>query len=126
MIGVDPAPHLAQPHRLRGALERLRADGSSGFLPFHPRSFDYGAYRFQLVASEADGDVEKALATAEKAWPAWRDRPLPERAMLLEKLADIMEQDRFRMAALQTFEVGKPWHHADADVAEHEAILAAR
>lgn len=71
----------------------------------------------QVTAGTVD-DVRKALATAEEAWPAWRDRPLRQRAELLEKLADAMEQDRFAMAALQTFEVGKPWRDADADVAE--------
>jgi delta 1-pyrroline-5-carboxylate dehydrogenase len=44
--------------------------------------------------------------------------PLRSRAELLEKLADLLEQDRFRLAALQTHEVGKPWREADADVAE--------
>ena len=38
--------------------------------------------------------------------------------MLLEKLADRLEQDRFDLAALQTLEVSKPWREADADVAE--------
>jgi RHH-type proline utilization regulon transcriptional repressor/proline dehydrogenase/delta 1-pyrroline-5-carboxylate dehydrogenase len=63
-------------------------------------------------------NVEAAVASAKAAWPAWRDRPLEERAMLLEKLADAIEADRWNMAALQTFEVGKPWKEADADVAE--------
>lgn len=71
----------------------------------------------QVSAGTSD-DVERALATAEAAWPAWRDRPVRHRAALLEKLADVMEQDRFLMAALQTFEVGKPWRDADGDVAE--------
>jgi hypothetical protein len=39
-------------------VEQLKADGSSGFLPFVDRSYDYGAYRFQLVSSGSDGDVE--------------------------------------------------------------------
>lgn len=63
-------------------------------------------------------DVESAVASARLAWPAWRDRPLLERAQLLEKLADLIEADRLPMAALQCFEVGKPWKEADADVAE--------
>ncbi len=63
-------------------------------------------------------DVNDAVDAAAIAWPAWRDRPLLERAQLLEKLADLMEADRDAMAALQSFEVGKPWKEADADVAE--------
>lgn len=63
-------------------------------------------------------DVNDAVARAHAAWPAWRDRPMKERALLLEKLADLMETDRDAMSALQCFEVGKPWKEADADVAE--------
>jgi RHH-type proline utilization regulon transcriptional repressor/proline dehydrogenase/delta 1-pyrroline-5-carboxylate dehydrogenase len=68
------------------------------------------------LATPADADA--AMAAAVRAWPAWRDRPVAERAMLLEKLADRLQHDRFALAALQTFEVGKPWQEADADVAE--------
>jgi RHH-type proline utilization regulon transcriptional repressor/proline dehydrogenase/delta 1-pyrroline-5-carboxylate dehydrogenase len=63
-------------------------------------------------------DVETALVTAEAAWPAWRDTPLAERAMLLEKLADRLAEDSHELSAIMSWEVGKPWHHADADVAE--------
>jgi RHH-type proline utilization regulon transcriptional repressor/proline dehydrogenase/delta 1-pyrroline-5-carboxylate dehydrogenase len=70
------------------------------------------------VALATKADVDAAVAKATSAWPAWRDRPLVERAGLLEKLADLIEADRHAMAALQSFEVGKPWKEADADVAE--------
>jgi RHH-type transcriptional regulator, proline utilization regulon repressor / proline dehydrogenase / delta 1-pyrroline-5-carboxylate dehydrogenase len=70
------------------------------------------------VALATPADAEAAVAAAKTAWPAWRDRPLEERAMLLEKLADAIEADRWSMAALQCFEVGKPWKEADGDVAE--------
>ena len=63
-------------------------------------------------------DADAAVAAAARAWPSWRDRPVAERAMLLEKLADRLQRDRFHLAALQTFEVGKPWREADADVTE--------
>jgi RHH-type proline utilization regulon transcriptional repressor/proline dehydrogenase/delta 1-pyrroline-5-carboxylate dehydrogenase len=63
-------------------------------------------------------DAAAAVTAAAEAWPAWRDRPLTERALLLEKLAERLQADRLQLAALQTFEVGKPWREADADVAE--------
>ncbi len=62
--------------------------------------------------------ADKAAEAAEKAFPAWRDRPLRERAVLAETLADILLADRVRLAALQVLEVGKPWLEADLDVAE--------
>jgi RHH-type transcriptional regulator, proline utilization regulon repressor / proline dehydrogenase / delta 1-pyrroline-5-carboxylate dehydrogenase len=61
---------------------------------------------------------EKAIQKAYAAFPAWRDKPIEARALLLEKLAEILEVDRVHLAALQTLEVGKSWSEADADVAE--------
>jgi RHH-type proline utilization regulon transcriptional repressor/proline dehydrogenase/delta 1-pyrroline-5-carboxylate dehydrogenase len=63
-------------------------------------------------------EAETAVATAVRAWPAWRDRPVVARAQLLDALAERLYADRAALAALQTFEVGKPWRDADADVAE--------
>jgi RHH-type proline utilization regulon transcriptional repressor/proline dehydrogenase/delta 1-pyrroline-5-carboxylate dehydrogenase len=63
-------------------------------------------------------DVNAAVASAKAAYPAWRDRPLRERAVLLEKLADLLEADRDALCAIQSVEVAKPWKEADADVAE--------
>lgn len=63
-------------------------------------------------------EADNAIAVAMRSWPDWRDRPVVERALLLERLADNLQRDRFDLAALQAFEVGKPWREADADVAE--------
>lgn len=41
-----------------------------------------------------------------------------ERAHHLENLGEIIEQDRYNLAALMCYEVGKTWAEADADVAE--------
>jgi hypothetical protein len=69
-IDDGPAPaHLLDPdllpfeHRNGKIVEQINPDGSDGFLPFRPRSFAYGAYRFQLVASGSDGNIE-TLRTA--------------------------------------------------------------
>ena len=71
----------------------------------------------QLTLS-GTAEAERAVQEASGAWPAWRDRPLAERAQLLEALARRLEADRFVLAALQCFEVGKPWRESDADVGE--------
>ncbi len=68
------------------------------------------------LASKAQ--AEKAIQVAVRAYPAWRDSALTERAAFLEKLADILERDRFELAALMSHEVAKPWTEADADVGE--------
>jgi RHH-type proline utilization regulon transcriptional repressor/proline dehydrogenase/delta 1-pyrroline-5-carboxylate dehydrogenase len=69
------------------------------------------------VAATAQ-DVERAVAVAKKAWPAWRDLPLETRAAWLNDLGLRLERDRFRLAALEVHEQAKPWREADADVAE--------
>jgi RHH-type proline utilization regulon transcriptional repressor/proline dehydrogenase/delta 1-pyrroline-5-carboxylate dehydrogenase len=70
------------------------------------------------VSYASKQDADDAVRSARTAYPPWRDRPLEERAMLIEKLADRLERDRLELASLQTFEVSKPWREADADVAE--------
>lgn len=62
--------------------------------------------------------AERAVGIAAERWPQWRRCPIEERAELLQKLSDRLEADRFYLAALQTYEVGKPWREADADVVE--------
>lgn len=75
-----------------------------------------------LVVARVDmagaAQADRAVEAAARAYPAWRDRPLAERAALLENLASILEADRVRLAALQCLEVAKPWQEADLDVAE--------
>jgi len=70
------------------------------------------------VAAAEVSDADAAVAAAFAAWPAWRDRPLGDRAALLEALADRLAADRTDLAALECWEVAKPWREADADVAE--------
>jgi RHH-type proline utilization regulon transcriptional repressor/proline dehydrogenase/delta 1-pyrroline-5-carboxylate dehydrogenase len=51
-------------------------------------------------------DAHAAVKSARAAYQTWRDTPLRDRAMMLEKLADRLEADRFELAALQSLEVG--------------------
>ena len=68
------------------------------------------------MADLAEGDAAVQAACA--AWPAWRDLPLKDRAQRLDRLADRLTADRLELAALECWEVAKPWREADADVAE--------
>ena len=70
------------------------------------------------VSMATIADAEEAVQQARNGWPSWRDKPLGERAQVLEVVADLLERDRLELAALQVYEVGKPWGEADADVAE--------
>ena len=62
--------------------------------------------------------AEQAVAAAKSAFVTWRDVSAKERAALLDRVADILERDRFDLAAIEVAECAKPWRDADADIAE--------
>ncbi len=75
----------------------------------------------QLIARiglSTRNDAERALQIAKDNFKMWKKVPAIERATYLEKLANLMEQKKFQLAATQILEVGKPWAEADGDVAE--------
>lgn len=67
----------------------------------------------------ADIDLaELSVSTAKEASQEWsRTRP-EDRAQLVNRLADLIEQERFELAALEVYEVGKTWGEADGDITE--------
>ncbi|AHI05366.1 1-pyrroline-5 carboxylate dehydrogenase [Bdellovibrio bacteriovorus W] len=62
--------------------------------------------------------AEEAMQTAHAAFKTWRKTSVEERAALVDKLADLMSRDRFKLIATQVLEVGKPWAEADGDIGE--------
>src|SRR5207237_4977628 len=62
--------------------------------------------------------VEPAIQAALKAFESWSRTSVEERAALLFRLADILRERKFELAAWMVFEVGKNWAEADADIAE--------
>ena len=63
-------------------------------------------------------EAERAVKAARAAFAKWSRTPFEERARLLERAADILERRRYELSAVEVFEVGKPWHEADADIRE--------
>ncbi|MCQ8240085.1 NAD-dependent succinate-semialdehyde dehydrogenase [Rhizosaccharibacter radicis] len=66
--------------------------------------------------------VERLLASAAAAFPAWRDGGLDRRTDRLRTLADLLRRDTGRLAALATAEMGKPIAQARAEVAKCAAL----
>ena len=58
------------------------------------------------------------MSAAKKAQKDWRNTPAETRADLVDKLADLIKRDRYKLMSLQTLEVGKPWAEADGDITE--------
>ena len=71
------------------------------------------------IHQRAEADLaETAMQAALAAFPAWGRTPVAERAALLFRAADLIRQRNFEFCAWLTFEVGKNWAEADADVGE--------
>ncbi|QDT66241.1 L-glutamate gamma-semialdehyde dehydrogenase [Calycomorphotria hydatis] len=70
------------------------------------------------VASATPDHATQAIDAARRAYPAWSAKPVEERAHLLEMVAAEMRMRKYELAAWIVYECGKPWHEADADVAE--------
>ena len=63
---------------------------------------------FTQVARSSKGDVEKALDAAWKAAETWNRTTVAERAIVLNKIADRMEEKLEQLAVAETWENGKP------------------
>jgi 1-pyrroline dehydrogenase len=64
------------------------------------------------VARSTAEDADNAVAEAKKALPEWLESTPGERAELLLKLADIIEENAEELAAIESRNVGKPLSYA--------------
>jgi RHH-type transcriptional regulator, proline utilization regulon repressor / proline dehydrogenase / delta 1-pyrroline-5-carboxylate dehydrogenase len=62
--------------------------------------------------------AEQAIQAAKAAFPAWRKTPPQERAKILRKAAELMEERRSELSAWMVLETGKPLGQADPEVSE--------
>ncbi|HTW62884.1 MAG TPA: L-glutamate gamma-semialdehyde dehydrogenase [Terracidiphilus sp.] len=62
--------------------------------------------------------AEKAMAAALKAYDSWSRASVGDRTSLLFNAAEIIRRRKFEFMAWLTYEVGKNWAEADADVGE--------
>ena len=62
--------------------------------------------------------AEQAVQAALRAFATWQYVPVEERVSLLLNAAEIIRARKFEFCAWLTYEVGKNWAEADADVAE--------
>ncbi len=71
------------------------------------------------VFSKADEKLaEKAIQAADAAFKSWSQLPAEARVKVVARTAEILRDRKFYYAAWMTYEVGKNWAEADADVAE--------
>jgi 1-pyrroline-5-carboxylate dehydrogenase len=87
--------------------EKLRSTN-----PSHP---DQTVGLFQKATLEI---ATRAVEEAHRAFERWKRVPVEERVEVLFRAADLLRQRKLEMAAWVTYEVGKTWPEADADIAE--------
>ncbi len=62
-------------------------------------------------------ETRRAIAAAERAWPAWRAKTAKERAVILRKWFELMMASQDDLAQLLTAEQGKPLAEARGEIA---------
>jgi 1-pyrroline-5-carboxylate dehydrogenase len=113
----DPPPEmherfdaaLAAVHARLGARHGLFVDGrdveASTYVERRsPIDHDVRLGEFAVAGRD---EADAAMRYAERAFPSWRATPLGERVRLMRRVADLMEQRVYEIAAALTLEVGK-------------------
>lgn len=116
--------------RSRKAFQTGRAQLGKTYLPLIDGEYQNTSQSFDSLnpsnPTEVVGTVglisieqaEQAIKAAKAAFPSWRRTPVRERAGVLRKAAELMEQRRDELSALMSLEVGKPVREADGEVSE--------
>src|SRR5580693_7307568 len=65
------------------------------------------AQQLGQFAAATSADVDTAIEAAHAAFPAWRHTPLSQRARLLRRVGQLIEERVYEIAAALTLEVGK-------------------
>lgn len=80
---------------------------------------------FATAARADEALLERAIAAARRAFPAWRNLPFAERRTKLEALADAMQSRFDEFARLLTREQGKPLPQAQVEIGGAIAVIRA-
>lgn len=76
------------------------------------------AERFSLVSSAVPTEIKEAISSAEKEFTKWSNIDVESRAKILEKMANIFEDNKFELYSLLIKEAGKSIHDAVNEVIE--------
>src|SRR5256714_2573101 len=111
---------LAELNRSLGATHALYIDGEDRVSASHDtrRSpIDQRRVLGHFPLASVD-DANDAMAAAQAAFPSWRVTPMAERVRLLKRVATLIEERVYNIAAAMTLEVGKNRMEALGEVQE--------
>jgi len=113
----DPPPQLHTSYEAAmsltqtqlGARHPLYIDGIDSFASQMAETRNPADQRQLLGSFSLAGaaDAEAAMQAAQRAWPAWRRSALPARVELMHRIAQLIEERIYSIAAALTLEVGK-------------------
>jgi RHH-type transcriptional regulator, proline utilization regulon repressor / proline dehydrogenase / delta 1-pyrroline-5-carboxylate dehydrogenase len=102
-------PWYAAPMLAKGAKSQ---DGEAVFSPAnHQQCIGY-------VRQTDEQEVAQALQSAQQAQSAWQNTPVPQRAAILEKAADLLEHHQAELFSIAILEAGKNMIDAVAEIRE--------
>ncbi|MEH2083834.1 MAG: L-glutamate gamma-semialdehyde dehydrogenase [Nostoc sp.] len=81
----------------------------------NPSKFSEVIGKVGLISVE---QAEQAMQAAKAAFPGWKKTPAKQRADILRKAGDLLEERRAELSVWIVLEVGKPVKEADAEVSE--------
>jgi len=62
---------------------------------------------YGLIPDSDESDVNEAVAAAKAAFPIWRDTPIEERTAIMNKMADLLEENAVEIARAESVDQGK-------------------
>jgi acyl-CoA reductase-like NAD-dependent aldehyde dehydrogenase len=71
---------------------------------------------FARCPAAGPAELDRAVAAARRAFPAWRARSFAERAALVKRLSQVLRERQTELAALLTREHGKPLAQSVAEI----------
>lgn len=118
-LHLQPESSLALPPDLYGPARRNSA-GVDLTVPSarEPLQAAWQQAAVPAIATAKPEQVGSAVGRAVAAWPAWRDRPVAERAAVLRRAAQAMEAQLPRLCALLVKEAFKTWGDCVSEVRE--------
>ena len=84
--------------------EFVGAEGGASLDVFNPATGE----KISKIADASKADVDRAVAAARKAFASFRRTSVYERSALLNKIADVLEQNAEFIATVETIDNGKP------------------
>ncbi len=95
--------YIKEEYKLYIGGEWIEAEGGKKFTSFCPATGE----EIAQVASASPADIDKAVKAAEKAFETWKDTSPQERAALLNKIADVIDENLDYLAMIESIDNGK-------------------